>query len=122
MFCLDWNDDTPFELVGEKVADDDYARLEVIFVPCNYLHTQLGYDGDSVHPECVGSKEEQIAHMGQSNLVVYLNQERINPIGYGDEIIERYSEIKNTQFDEFKPGWIKSRIHLKEFQDESDYF
>ena len=60
--------------------------------------------------------------MGQSNLIVYLNQERINPIGYGDEIIERYSEIKNTQFDEYKPGWIKSKISLNEFNDESDYF
>ena len=60
--------------------------------------------------------------MGQSNLIVYLNQERINSIEYGDEIIERYSEIKNTQFDEYTPGWIRSQIHLNEFSDESDYF
>ena len=59
--------------------------------------------------------------MGQSNLIVYFNNERINSIGYGDEIIERYSELKNTQFDEYKPGWIRSRISLNEFEDESDY-
>ena len=73
MFCLDWNDDIPFELVGEKAVDDNYARLEVIFTPCNYLHSQLGYDGDSIHPECIGGKEEQIKYLRQSNLIVYMN-------------------------------------------------
>ena len=73
MYCLDWNDDIPFEIVGEKVADDDYARLEVMLNPCNYLHTQLGYQDDSIHPECVEGLQEQIEYMGQSNLIVYLN-------------------------------------------------
>ena len=49
------------------------------------------YQGDSVSPECVGELEEQIKYMGPSHALVYMNQERFNPIGYGDETIERYS-------------------------------
>ena len=43
MYCIDWNDDEPFEIIGESSHDDDYARIDVILSPCNYLHTELGY-------------------------------------------------------------------------------
>ena len=52
MFCLDWNDDDPIELIGDT-HDDDYTRLELLVVPCNYVHTMLDYQYDSVNPQCV---------------------------------------------------------------------
>lgn len=58
MFCVDWNDvDEPFEIKGSD-EDGDHSRIEVILVPCNYVHTDLGYEGDSISPECIGSLEE----------------------------------------------------------------
>ena len=42
MLCLDWDDGEPIELIGTEI-DEDYTRLEVVLVPCNYLHTHLGY-------------------------------------------------------------------------------
>ena len=57
MFCLDWNDAIPIEIQGTEI-DDDYARLEVNLVPCNYMHTMLNYQGDSIHPQCEGDLEE----------------------------------------------------------------
>ena len=56
MLCLDWDDDEPIELIGVE-NDNDYTRLEVVLVPCNYIHTQLGYEGDSIHPECITDLE-----------------------------------------------------------------
>ena len=56
MLCLDWDDDEPIELIGTSI-DDDYTRLEVVLTPCNYKHTQLGYQGDSISPECVTDLE-----------------------------------------------------------------
>ena len=38
--------------------DADYVRLEVILVPCNYLHTMMDYRDDSISPECIGDLEE----------------------------------------------------------------
>ena len=51
--CIDWTDDNPVEFVGES-NDNDYTRLDVMIVPCNYIHIEMGYEGDSVYPECEG--------------------------------------------------------------------
>ena len=56
MFCLDWDDDDPIEVIGTEI-DNDYTRLEVVLTPCNYVHRQLGDVGDSIHPECVTDLE-----------------------------------------------------------------
>ena len=57
MFCIDWNDDNPIE-VGGRPQDEDYTRFEVIFLPCNYIHTMLGYTEDSISPECIADLDE----------------------------------------------------------------
>ena len=57
LLCLDWNDDDPIEIIGYE-NDDDYARLEAVIVPCNYVHTMMGHEGDSIHPECIKSLEQ----------------------------------------------------------------
>ena len=56
MFCIDWDDDHPYEIAGYEF-DDYYERLEVILTPCNYIHTYLGYDKDFVSSECIGDLE-----------------------------------------------------------------
>ena len=57
MFCVDWNDNDPYEVLG-KEFDDDFTRIELIFVPCNYLHTQLDYKEDTISPQCISNLEE----------------------------------------------------------------
>ena len=57
MFCVDWNDNDPYEVLG-KEFDDDFTRIELIFVPCNYLHTQLDYKEDTISPQCIANLEE----------------------------------------------------------------
>ena len=53
MFCIDWNDDDPYEIKGYEF-DDTYTNLDIVMVPCNYIHTMHGYEGDYVSSECVG--------------------------------------------------------------------
>ena len=97
-FCIDWIDGEPFEVYGHE-SEDDYQRLEVILLPCNYVHTSFGYEGDSVSPECIGDLDEQIKYLGAVNWWFYLNQERYNPEKYDEEKIERYSIMDFKQFD-----------------------
>ena len=33
-YCPDWNAEDDYEIYGQEI-DDDYKRLEVIFMPCN---------------------------------------------------------------------------------------
>ena len=70
--CVDWTDDDYLEFVGQS-ADDDYTRFDVMIVPCNYIHMEMGYRGDSIHPECEGDLQKQIEWMGASNWLVYTN-------------------------------------------------
>ena len=72
MFCIDWNDDDPFELLGRQ-QDDEYTRLEVLLNPCNYKHTMLGYQEDSIHPECVADLEEQMEYLGACQMLILVN-------------------------------------------------
>ena len=54
MLCIEWdNEDEPIIVSGIQ-GDPNFSSLEVLLVPCNYLHTLYDYTGDSVHPECVG--------------------------------------------------------------------
>ena len=73
MYCIDWNDDEPFEIIGESAHDQDYARLDVILSPCNYLHTELGYQGDSIRSDCIGDYQEQIEYVGASHVLALIN-------------------------------------------------
>ena len=52
MLCIDWdNEKQPISIMGDE-GEDNYQRLDIILVPCNYVHTSFGWDKDSVHPEC----------------------------------------------------------------------
>ena len=49
MFCLDYSDDV---LIYGNEKNEEYQRLEIVLVPCNYQHTQWGYTGDSIYSGC----------------------------------------------------------------------
>ena len=56
LFCIDWEKEQ-IE-IGGYYSEENYSRLEVVLVPCNYIHTFLGYQDDYVSSECVGDLEE----------------------------------------------------------------
>ncbi len=39
------------EIYGDE-KNQQFSRIEVFLLPCNYLHVDLGYTEDVVHPEC----------------------------------------------------------------------
>ena len=102
--------------------DANYTRLEVLFLPCNYRHTMLGYQDEPMHPECNKSLEDQRKYLGAVHFQYMFNIERFNPEGYGDEKFDRFSKIVNKQFDEKAPNWINSSFQITEIQDETEMF
>ena len=40
------------EIYGDE-NNVEHQRIEMLLLPCNYLHTDTGYTGDSIHPECI---------------------------------------------------------------------
>ena len=103
MFCLDYSDDI---LIYGNEKNDEYQRLEIKLVPCNYLHTQWGYTGDSIHSECEHDLDQQIQYLGPLDFMIYHTEEIMMPQQYGDATIQRQSTLHNVQVDESKPNWI----------------
>ena len=71
MLCIDWDDDDPIEIYKTE-SDNDYQRLEIFLLPCNYLNSEFG-NVDSVKPECVTDLEEQIKYLGPIHWQLYVN-------------------------------------------------
>ena len=95
MLCIDWNDpELPIKVFGDH-ANNNYQRFEAALLPCNYVNTFFGHSGDTIHPECVYNLEEQIEYMGAVHWLMLINEERVNPEGYDEEAIERFSIIYN---------------------------
>ena len=51
--------------------------------------------------------------------MIYINQARFQPFLYGDETIQRYSEIIIQNFDERVPCWIDAKLLLTQLQDQT---
>ena len=71
-YCIDWADDNPYQIVGSEF-DDNYTHLDIVLVPCNYMHTMLNYEGDYIRSECIGDLESQEKYVGASHMLMYVN-------------------------------------------------
>ena len=91
----------------------------MLLLPCNYLHTDTGYTGDSIHPECIDDLEKQKEYLGALDWKVYYTQESFVPDGFGDETIARNSYMFNEQVDTNNPNWVRTRLNINEVADES---
>ena len=119
-FCFDWEDENPFEIYGSEV-EDSYQRVEMLLLPCNQLGSELGKrEGETISEKCNTSLEEQIKYIGQSQIQVLVNKERFMPLNYGDETVQRYSTIINTQFDANKPSWATLEVVKTEIDNDSN--
>ena len=50
LYCIDWTDDL---YIGGEKTNPAYQRMEMVLVPCNYIHQVDGYTEDSVSDECI---------------------------------------------------------------------
>ena len=76
--CIDWQTgEDDYEIYGEE-HNPEYQRLEVVLLPCNYIHQQWGYEGDSVSPECIADLEAQKEYLGPLDFLFYFNDEEFD--------------------------------------------
>ena len=56
MYCID----EEFEdlVIYGIWRNSEYQSFDVVLVPCNYLHTDVGYNDDSIHPECIADLKQ----------------------------------------------------------------
>ena len=73
LYCLDWDQLNESEVsIWGIENDNNYQRWEFALLPCNYVHTQLGDIGDSVHPECIPDHQKQMDYLGNMLVSMYV--------------------------------------------------
>ena len=76
-------------VVSPNEKNDEYQRIEVVLVPCNYLHTHLGYTGDSIDENCVADLESQIEYLGPLDFMIYFSEQVLMQKEFKDKSIKR---------------------------------
>lgn len=59
-YCVDWDENDPLVINGNE-NELNFQRIEVILLPCNYVHTKYGVSPDAndfVHSDCVANLKE----------------------------------------------------------------
>lgn len=54
-YCLDWSGD--YDLYGNEITNN-YQKIEFVLAPCNYVHSYLGWQGDSINPDCIADLDK----------------------------------------------------------------
>ena len=92
MFCLEWSDD--IQVYGNE-KNDFHQRIEIVLVPCNYQHVELGDVGDTIHPECVEDLQKQIEYLGPINFMIYHTEDVFQQEEYGERAVVSQSILLN---------------------------
>ena len=62
-------------------------------MPCNYVHSYMGYTNDSVSPDCIADLEAQMKFLGPLKVQMMLNDEEFDQSKFGEEAIKQQSKI-----------------------------
>ena len=79
-------------------------------LPCNYIHTALGYTGDEKSDKCNDSLEAQQQYLGPLNMIVYFNQESFNANEYFEKSIIKESKIMTQQISEYTQTFFQFKL------------
>ena len=72
MYCLD---DYDVDVFGAE-SGDEWAFIDIIFLPCNMKESVLWEDGnDKIDPQCVRDFTKQVNYIGGLNFLVLANEE-----------------------------------------------
>lgn len=116
LYCIDWTDD--LYIMGEK-KNPQYQRIELLFVPCNYIHQYYGYTEDSVSDECIRDIKKQQEYLTSLKFLIYFNDEEFDQQEFNDESIKRTSKLKYYQFKENTPTWFDYYVQTRMISDET---
>ena len=79
----------------------------------------MGYEGDSIHPECVADLAKQIEYLGPIDLMLYYSEDKLAARSFGEEALSTQSSLRNTQVSENIPNWVKTLVERQILSDET---
>ena len=93
LYCFDWDKlGDEIELNGFATSVEDYQMLSFDLVPCNYVHSYLGYEHDSIADGCIADREAQVEYLDNMKVRILMSQQNFLQDQYDDENIR--NEVK----------------------------
>ena len=111
LYCIDWKKvGDKITIWGSQANQENYQRLEFVLVPCNYVHSYYGYEGDFIADGCIADLTKQVEYLNNMRMLVYTEEKQFNVEKFGDETFTSYSKFFEVQVDPSKPSWVGSYI------------
>ena len=75
LYCFDWDKlGDEIELNGFATSVEDYQMLSFDLVPCNYVHSYLGYENDTIAEGCIADREAQVDYLDNMKVKILMSQ------------------------------------------------
>ena len=101
LYCIEIDDSIN---ISGKASSNDFQKLEIIFAPCNYIHTSFGYEDKRPVPDtCVSDLDKIKDYLGNIQLTVLYNDEEFDQSKYGAAAIRRSSKMFIKQLNPSEP-------------------
>ena len=79
--------------IQAKSSASNYEKFEVMFNPCNYMHSSFNYTDVPVTPGCVKNLTQIQEYLAGSQLTILYNDKEFDKTKYGEEAIMRSSKF-----------------------------
>lgn len=93
LFCVDW------EKQGDKINiwgvdhNTNYQYIEIVLVPCNYVHSEFGETGDKITPECLADREKAEDYLENIRAFLLMSEQHFQQDGFDEETIIEQSRF-----------------------------
>ena len=74
LFCIDWDKIGDEMVIYGEEHYIDYQIIDIVLVPCHYIHNVLGWTGDRETPECLADREKAEDYLRNLRVLVYMSE------------------------------------------------
>ena len=94
LYCFDWDKyGDQIELTGFESSVENYQTLSFDLVPCNYIHTKLGYTGDTIAEGCNANRTAQVEYLSNLKVRIFMSHQAFVQDRFGEETIMRETKF-----------------------------
>ena len=122
LFCLNWAAvGRQMELNGFQSSIENYQFFSFDLVPCNYIHSYLGYQNDSIAEGCISDRKAQEEYLGDVDVTILISQQNFIQDEYGEKAIRDEAIFISEQMSKGSNHFMNLKVMKNLVEDESSY-
>ena len=93
LFCVDWEGQSDDIKIWGEDHHTNYRYIDIVLVPCNYIHTEVGWTEDKITPECLSDREKAEDYLKNIRAYLLISEQRFQQNGFEEETIMEQSRF-----------------------------